>query len=194
MAKAETTVETVKMDDERIVEFTGKRRLNKESFVDAEGNILCRLDFRNGETRTFKLPQTLVAKAAAHGIEQKLGDEMSGIEDLEDAIQAVDELMERLGKGEWNAKREGGTGFAGASILARALVEATGKTIEEVKAFMSGLTNGQKLALRGDETLAPIVKRLEAEKAARATKGKPAVDTGSLLAGLKSGESIAATE
>ncbi len=184
MAKAETTIETVKKDDARIVEFTGKRRLNKESFLTPEGKVACRLDFRNGETRTFVLPDSLVTKAAAHGIEQKLGDEISGVDNLDDAIQAIDELMVRLGNGEWNAKREG-SGFAGASILARALVEATGQTIEQVRAFMANLTNAQKMALRADPSVAPVVKRLEAERAEKSSKNKPAVDTGALLAGLR---------
>lgn len=184
MPKQETVVETVKMDDERIVEFAGKKRLIKESFL-KDGKVICRLDFRNGETRTMVLPESLLYKAAAHGLEQKLGDEISGVEDIEDAVQAIDELMARLEKGEWNSQRAGGTGMAGASILAKALVAVTGKTVEEVRAFLSNLTPAQKLALREDPTVKPTVQKLEAEKLAKAgEKAKKSVDTGALLGNL----------
>jgi hypothetical protein len=182
-AKAETKITTVTMADNRVVEFAGKRKLLKESFVDEHGKISVRLDFINGETRTFHLPHDLLAKFAAHGAEQKLGDEVVREDTVEDMVQALDELMVRLSKGEWNAKREGGSG-AGGSILARALVELTKKTPQAISEFLAGLDAKTKLALRKDAALSPIIARLEAEKAARASEKAPAVDTASLLAGL----------
>ena len=181
--KPETKITTVTMTDGRVVEFVGKRKLLKESFVDEHGKISVRLDFVNGETRVFHLPHSLLTKFAAHGAEQKLGDEVVREETVEDMVQALDELMVRLTKGEWNAKREGGSG-AGGSILARALVELTEKTPQQISEFLAGLDAKTKLALRKDAALAPIVAKLEAEKAAKQAEKAPEVDTGSLLAGL----------
>jgi hypothetical protein len=178
-AKAKPEVTTVTMSDGRAVEFTGKRKMQKDSFVDEQGNIAVRIDFRNGATRTFQLPQPLIAKFAAHGAEQKLGDETAGLEDIDDAVLAVDELIERLNRGEWTVARES-SGLAGTSVLARALVEHTGKTMEQIKAFLSDKTQAQKVALRNNPRIKPVIDRIEAEKASKGTK----VDTEALLGEL----------
>lgn len=177
--KSETAVETIKMDDERLVDFAGKRKMLKSSSIDADGTIRVRLDFRNGETRTFACPASLVAKAAAHGLEQKLGDETAGVTDVEDMVLAIDELTERLNAGDWNAKRES-NGMAGTSTLLKALVEFTGQTVEAIKTKLTGKTHAEKLALRNNAKIKPIVDRIEAEKAAKGTK----VDSDALLDGL----------
>jgi len=175
----ETVVETVKMSDERLVEFPGKKRLQKESFVDASGRVSVRLDFRNGQTRTFSIQPNMVTKFAGHGAEQKLGDEIAGVEDIDDAVLAVDELISRLDIGEWGIKREGG-GMSGTSVLLRAIVEVTGKSIEGVKAFLAGKSQAQKLALRDSERFRAAVAKIEADKA----KGKTKVDITDDLAEL----------
>jgi hypothetical protein len=178
-AKKETEITTVTMNDGRIVEFAGKRRLIKEQAI-KDGKVGIRLDFVNGETRTFVLPDSLILKFAAHGAEQKLGDEIAGLKDIDDAVMAVDELVERLQKGEWNVARES-NGLAGTSVLAKALVEFTGKTPEQIKAFLSGKTQAEKVALRNNPKVKPIVERIEAAKAAN---GKT-IDTDGMLAGLE---------
>lgn len=178
--------ETVKMSDGRDVEFVGKRRLLKESILSGDVPAV-RLDFRNGETRLFPLPAELVSQFAAHGAEQKLGDETAGEEDLDDMILAVDQLIERLSKrnaetgafeGEWSTKREGG--MSGTSVLMKALMEISRKTKEEVMAFLKDKTPADKAALRSSDRIKPIVDRLEAEKLSKIAK----VDTNALLASL----------
>jgi hypothetical protein len=171
-------VEVVSMSDGRKVEFAGKRKLLKETII--EGNdVAVRLDFRNGETRTWYIPEALRNRCAGHGAEQKLGDETAGVEDVDDMTLAVDELIGRLDKGEWTTKREGG-GMAGTSVLLRALVEFSGRTAEQVKEFLTGKSQAEKLALRNSPKVKPIVERLEAEKLSKAAK----VDTSALLAQL----------
>lgn len=183
-AKKEPVVTTVTMDDGRVVEFTGKRKLLKSSQVDvASGKVQTRLDFINGETRLFTIPDSLLAKFAAHGAEQKLGDEIAGVEDVEDAVLAIDDLMDRLNKGEWGVARDK-SGLAGASILLRALVESTGKSVDEIKAFLKDKTAAQKAALRVNPKVKPVVDRLEAEKAAKSAKKADAIDTDALLGSL----------
>jgi hypothetical protein len=185
--KAETKVETITMTDGRIVDFVGKRKLLKESFVN-DGVVSIRLDFRNGETRTFAIPSGLLLKFAAHGAEQKLGDEIAGLDDIEDAVMAIDELTDRLNKGEWGVKREG-NGMAGTSILARALVEVMGKDMSAIKTFLGTKTQAEKVALRNNPRVKPVVERLEAEKASK-SKGA-AIDTDSLLASLETTAEVA---
>jgi hypothetical protein len=178
--KTETQVETVTMTDGRIVDFAGKRKLLKESSVNADGKVQVRLDFRNGETRLFTLPDALLNKFAAHGAEQKLGDEIAGLTDTEDCVLAVDELIDRLYNGEWSIKREA-NGMAGTSVLVRALVEHTGKTVDAIKQFLSGKSQAEKVALRNNPKIKPIVERIEAEKASK----KANVDTDAMLGELE---------
>lgn len=179
-AKPETTVETVTMADGRIVDFAGKRKLLKESSVTADGKVQVRLDFRNGETRLFTIPDALLNKFAAHGAEQKLGDEIAGLNDVEDCVLAVDELIDRLYNGEWSIKREA-NGMAGTSVLVRALVEHTGKTLDAIKTFLNGKSQAEKVALRNNPKIKPIVERIEAEKASK----KANVDTDAMLGELE---------
>lgn len=179
MAKVETVIETVTMEDGRIVEFAGKRKLLKSSSVTPEGKVAVRLDFRSGATRLFTVPDELLAKFAAHGAEQKLGDEIAGLDDTEDCVMAIDELIDRLYNGEWGIKREA-NGMAGTSVLARALVELTGKTREQIKDFLTGKTQAEKVALRNSAKVKPIVERIESEKAQKGSK----VDTDALLGEL----------
>jgi len=171
---------TVTMDDGRIVEFPGARRILKTSLFPADALPQVRFDFVNGETRTLTITPEMLHKFAAHGAEQKVGDEAAGIKDLDDAILAVDELIDRLHAGEWGVKREA-SALAGASVLAKALVEFTGKSAEEIRGFLAGKSQAEKVALRSNPRIAPIVQRLEA---AKTKKPKEGVDTDALLDGI----------
>lgn len=173
---AETNVTTVKMEDGRVVDFPGKRKISKESTVEADGTVTVRLDFVSGATRSLTIPDSIFAKCAAHGAEQKLGDACAGLKDVDDAVIAVEELIARLEAGEWNVRREG-NGMAGTSVLARALVESTGKDMATIKEFLSKKSQAEKVALRNNPKIKPIVERIEAEKV---NKG-PQVDTDALL-------------
>ena len=179
-SKAKPEVEKVTMSDGRVVDFVGKRKLLKESLIPGvdgyEGMPGVRLDFRNGETRLWYIPDELTIRCATHGAEQKLGDETAGEEDVDDMVVAVDDLIGRLNKGEWRTTREGG-GFAGVSVLLKALVEASGKTVDQIKAFLSTKTQADKMALRNSPKIKPIVDRIESEKLAKNSK----VDVGALL-------------
>ena len=182
--KQEAQIETVTMDDGRVVDFPGKRQLLKSSTITADGKVEVRMDFRNGETRLFTIPGALLLQFAAHGAEQKLGDEIAGLKDpsgaeasIEDKVLTIDDLTERLNRGEWNVRREG-SGMAGASVLIRALMELRGKAVSEVKAFLGTKTHAEKLALREVPAVKAIIQRLEAEKVSR----KPSIDGDALLA------------
>jgi len=180
--KGTTATVSVNMDDGRVVEFAGKRKLLKTSTISDTGEVVVRLDFSNGETRTYNIVADLMAKFAAHGAEQKIGDEIAGVADVDDCVAAIDELLIRLEKGEWNAKRDAG-GMSGTSILAKALIEMTGKSKDDIMKFLAGKNHAEKLALRSNVKLKGIVDRLEAEKAARGQQ-KARINSDALLDGL----------
>ena len=179
MPEAATEKTPVQMTDGRVVLFNKKQRLLRESTIAETGEISLRLDFRSGETRSFVLRPDMLAQFAAHGASQKLGDEIAGEADDNDAVVAVDDLIARLNNGEWSVGRKAGE-FAGVSNLIRALVEATGKTIEDIKAYLSTKTKPEKAALGLSSKIRPILARIEAEKPSK----KVIVDTDSLLSEL----------
>lgn len=187
--KAKTPVLSVTMEDSRVVDFAGKRDLVKNYEVDpANATVKVVLDFRNGVTRTFYPHPELLLTFAGHGAIQKLGDELADpkLTDIDDKVAAIDSLIEQLNAGQWSARREG-DGFAGTSVLLKALVELTRKdeesdadAVTRVKAFLKGKSQNEKLALRNSPKIRPIVERIEAEKAAKGAS----VDTDALLAEL----------
>lgn len=186
----------VTMEDGREVIFAGKRKVNKETLIDEskiamEGDIVqlsagavsIRMDFRNGKTRTFPLPLSLLAQFAGHGGEQKYGDELASPADKplseDDMVIAVEDLDTEIQKGNWGRARSSGGGVSGASIVVQALMEATGKDQAAIKAYLDkkiasteGLTRQALYAsfrVPGTKTGA-IIARLEAEKAAKSSK------------------------
>lgn len=178
-------VTQVTMGDGRQVAFTGKTKLNKEVIYDQNDRpVAVRFDFVNGETRSFDLTETvLLAELAAHGAKQKIGDETAGVPDVDDMVIAIDAMLDRLAKGEWTKAREAGDGFSGASVVIRAVMEVSGKSQADVKAFLDGKlkaaeAKGEKLSRKdlydsfrkpGSKT-GEIIRRLEDEKKAKAAK------------------------
>jgi hypothetical protein len=182
-AKKEIVIETVTMKDGSIVDFAGTKQLLKTD-VEVGGMPGVRFDFRNGETRTVLIDiGALGEKLAQHGLKQKIGDETAGLKDLNDAVMAVDDLIDRLTKGEFNAVREAGS-MAGASILLQALLEVFGKSAEVLKPWLAGKSNEQKKALKADPKVAPVIQRIESERAAKSA-AKAKVDVGSLVGELE---------
>lgn len=188
-------------------EFTGTekraKKLIKDHYFDAEGHPHVELFFRNGEHRDFRIPEILLLKFAAHGAEQKLGDNVAGTPDVDDMVEATDSLIKQLHSGEWSAQREGG--FAGTSVLMKAMTlyhlrkagihaphaeapqehktaysAAFAEKLGKVREFLGPKSQNEKMALRSSAQLKPIVEELEAEKLAKAQK----VDTDALLAAL----------
>jgi len=191
--KAKTEVLEVTMTDGRVVSFAGKRKVQKETLVDETkissdgssvqfeaGAVSLRMDFRNGETRTFPIPLSLIAQFAGHGAEQKYGDELASPADKpmseEDMVLAVDDLDSRIQAGKWKVAREGGGGVSGASIVVRAIMEVSGKDAAAVKDFLQkkldnteGLTRKalyDSFRAAGTKTGA-VIKRMEDEKIAK---------------------------
>lgn len=176
--KAPAEVKQVMMEDGRTVAFVGKRRMIKDTTEDGT-KVTARFDFVDGSTRsvTVDLTDALAPKFLGHGILQKVGDETAGDKEVSDMVLHVDAILDRLSKGEWGIERGASDGFSGASIVIRALMEATGKDVTFIKAFLekkladgkeAGLTR-QKLyaAFRTSGKTKDIIARMEAEKASK---------------------------
>ena len=200
-SKPKTEVLKVKMSDGREVGFAGKRKIVKDYLIDdskisidndgvfiGNGAITLRMDFRNGATRSFPLSTQQLANFAGHGAAQKFGDELAAPAkdplSEEDMVLAVEELHQQVNvEGNWTQVSEGGGGFSGASVVIKALVEASGKTLEDVKAFLQkklddAKAKNEKLSrkelydsFRNPNTkVGKIIKRLEDERLASGAK------------------------
>lgn len=195
--KSKTEYTDVTMTDARVVSFAGKRKVNKETLIDeskitVEGDVIqlalgavsIRMDFRNGETRLIPLPLSLLARFAGHGAEQKFGDELATTADKplteDDMVLAIDDLNAQIQSGKWGAGRaSGGGGVSGASVVVQAIMEATGKDLATVKAFLQKKLDADPALSRralydsfrvaGTKT-GVIIKRLEEAKLAKTAK------------------------
>lgn len=200
--KPKTEVITIEMEDGTKQEFTPKRRMNKDHTISEDGKVTIHLGFKNGVIRNIVLPPSLITKFAAHGAEQKYGDELAGLKpaegqdevDIDDCVLAIDDLDKNIQKGIWST-RVAGDGMGGTSILIKALMEYGGKPLEVVKAFLSDKDAKFKMALRMDDkhknkaglTMSEIVKKIELEKASKGAK----VDTAGALSALDAMEAAA---
>lgn len=211
--KPAVEITKVKMTDGREVDFAGKRNLNKD-FTVGDNEVTARFDFRTGDTLSLaiKAGDPMLLQLAGHGLVQKAGDEAAGVKDeqgqpdVPSMVLAIESVLKRLANTDasvedrWFAERAAGDGFSGASVVLKAIMEATkgspkypdGMSLEQVKAFLDqkleagkaeGLTR-QKLyaAYRkpGSKTAA-IIARMEQEKLAAATSS---VDADADLAAL----------
>lgn len=182
--KSKTEVTAVTMTDGRVVNFAGKRKVNKETLFEGPTGVSIRMDFRNGDTRTIACPESLLLKFAGHGMEQKFGDELASPADKplseEDMVIAIDDLNTEIQKGNWGKGRAaGGGGVSGAHMVVQAIMEATGKDATAVKAFLQkkidtteGLSRRalyDSFRVAGTKT-GEIIARLEAGKKAKEAK------------------------
>jgi len=129
-------VETVTMEDGRIVTFKGGNKCVKEATENGNGGFEVRFDFRNG--RVLKLAvnrdHPLFLQFAMHGALQKVGDEGSAEKDPDDMYIAKAALCDNLNDGRWGKQRiSTGGGFAGAALVIQAICTVSGKSPEEVR-------------------------------------------------------------
>lgn len=183
--KPKTEYFKVNMEDGREVEFAGKRKMDKTILIDG-GTVTLRLDYRNGATRSVVLTElaaSIQLNLLGHGGSQKIGDSAAGEDSVDDMVLACDKTIEMLQSGKWGVERGTGDSFKGGSVVIKALVEVTGKSIDAIKAFVEKKLETLKVSrqalyasFRADPKVGPVIERLEKEAA------KPAsVDTSGLL-------------
>jgi hypothetical protein len=194
--KKKPEVEIVDLEDGTKGEFVGKRKLNKSYILNQNGSLNhLRFEFRNGRVLLVALPPALLGQFAGHGGIQKYGDELAGMKpaegqdevDVDDMVIEMEKLDENIQKGLWSTRKEG-DGMGGTSVLIKALLEHSGKTIEQIKAFLKDKDAKFKTMLRLEDTrvgksgktMAAVVKSIEAAKASKGVK----IDTAKALADL----------
>lgn len=158
-----TQGKSVLMSDGRTVVF-GARMKRKTEIL--EDGALVRFDFPDGTTRTCDLarvPSKTLDLLTAHGASQKIGDECADLDSITECINAVEAMIARLEDGT-AFQRVAGGGFIDA-VLVAALVEVSGKTHAEVTEIVKAATAAERTGLRQDPRVAPVVARIEAEKA-----------------------------
>lgn len=122
-----------------------------------------------------RYPDSVKGYMTFHGAKQKIGDEYADLDDVADCMEAARELDMRLAAGKWTADREG---FAGISVLMRAIMKVFAIPEEAAREFLKPLSTKEKQALRASEELKATIAELEA------AKGK-GVDTAEILKKLK---------
>lgn len=116
-----------------------------------------------------RYPEQITSIMVFHGAKQKLGDEYADLDTVDDCLEAARELDSRLAEGHWGTERKG---FAGMSLLMRAIVKVYGISEEEARAFLKPLKPDEKAALRASPELKPTIDAMEAEKAKGSNVGE----------------------
>lgn len=153
----------VAMDDGRQVTF-GSRMKRKTEILNDGAKV--RFDFPDGQVRMFSLSDVTSETfnlLAAHGASQKIGDECADLDTVADCVNAVSAMIDRLINGT-AFQRVAGGGFVD-TVLLEALVEVSGKPRDEVQAIVKAMSSAERTGVRQDERIAPVVARLEAERA-----------------------------
>lgn len=158
---------SVTAEDGQTYTFGEKQKVKTDQTVDA-GGFVTKFVFRNGVVRERRIDVShpLFVRLAAHGDKQKRADCFAGLDDVEDCVEAWDALDRQLEAGTWSEKRVS-DGMAGTSILVRALVEVSGKSVESIKAKLESLDAATKKALGLQPKVAEVVARIKAERAAK---------------------------
>ncbi len=99
--KALAYAESIAMSDGRIVDFPAGRQTLKSSYVDSDGAATVRVDFRSGVTRTIKVREDMLAAFATLGVERRVGDVTRGLSSTDEAVAALDRMIERWRDGRW---------------------------------------------------------------------------------------------
>lgn len=122
-----------------------------------------------------RYPEAIQAVMVFHGAKQKLGDEYADLDNEDDCFEAMIALDGRLAEGKWEAERQG---FAGISVLMRAIMKVFNLSEEQAREFLKPLTKAEKDALRVDPEIKPTIDEIERER------GKK-VDSAPLIERLK---------
>jgi hypothetical protein len=88
--------ECVLMRDGRFVDFPTGRKILSSQYIDVDGAVCVRLDFLNGETRTFKVRADMLLRFAAEGAEHLLRASALGERDIDTVVTLVDQRISQL--------------------------------------------------------------------------------------------------
>jgi len=111
-----------------------------------------------------ELPREMLVRLAAHGMSQKGGDSYASASDkgltIGDCSDGVADIIENLRNGVWSA-----TGGSGTSILAEALAELTGESVDAAVTLIASKDDAWKKGLAKRPDIKAVVARIKAERA-----------------------------
>ena len=138
------------------------------------------IEFGNGKTLRVELGNLspeIVRQATLHGLKQKLVDAAAIARNtdtglsatLNDKYEAVKEVYDRITSIDapsWNKVREAAAGGSGGGngLLARALMQLTGKDKDAIATFLEEKSKAEKAALRANPKVAAIIAELQRAK------------------------------
>jgi hypothetical protein len=171
-AKAARQKVEVTMANGRVVSFSEGTKAQKELITEGDAVVGVRFDFVHGDSRELKLsdlPAALIAHAAAHGLAQKLGDSYASKKvGPEDAVQAIDKIIEALKNGDWSIRSaDVGESMAGIGVLTVDCAQVYSVTIEQAKDTLKGFSTKEKAAMRAQPEIAAAIQKIEAERLAK---------------------------
>lgn len=136
-------------------------------------NVL-HLAFSNGETVSVALSNLtpeIQHQCAMHGLKQKLVDaaaisrnpDTGRSATIDDKLNAVLEVANRLLSGQWNKTRDGGASTKGGLLFRALCLMYADKTPDAIRAFLDKKTPAEKTALRNTAKIAAIIATLKEE-------------------------------
>jgi hypothetical protein len=138
---------------------------------DVEAGVLT-FTSEDGSVQTLQvasLPETVRTQALFHGLSQKIGDSYSGAASQDDpegyARECVKDTIAQLLEGNWRAA--GGGGGPKYGQLVTALAEVTGKTLDEAKAIVEGLSDKERKEVQAKPKIKAAIAKLKLAKAMR---------------------------
>jgi hypothetical protein len=126
--------------------------------------------FGNGKTINVgvnDLPDNVRDALLVHGLVQSVSDTYSGIKDVDEAWEAAAKKVEALLRGELTIKREGGN-----SLLAEALSNLSGKSVEEIKAKLQEGGEAAVKKVSKDVRVKAEMAKIQAERLAKQAEGQ----------------------
>ena len=152
----------------------------KVKFADKSGEgTTCSFKFGNGETLTIDvstLDESIQTNLMIHGALQKIGDSYAGAAgDYEFAISNAKKVIQNLLDGNWKAAREAGEAKPRTGELAEAIARIKSIDIADAQALVDGLSEEQRKAVRGKDSVKAVIAKIRFEKAqAKAAKAEGA--------------------
>jgi len=162
-----------------------RNEIAKKVYVTPTGEVthaqpdVTKMEFRFSDGTTVTVDRTKLGKnvqAAAfwHGISQKLGDSYAGAESVDEAIESIETLLERLGADDWVKAREaaGPRPTMVVDAVVAALIAAGQKVDDARRAKIAEKlkTNDARQAALKDARVSAEYEKLRAAKAAERAK------------------------
>jgi len=136
-----------------------------------ENDVVTITAIESGESVTVdlnELSNEMQLKLALHGLSQKVGDSYAGCE-VDEIIAKATGVINDLKNGDWSS-RVAGSGAPRTTLLAEAVVRATGQTMEVVLGKIAEMDDDAKKNLRNHDQIKQATAAIKAERAVAAAE------------------------